>query len=880
MSSTSLRAGCLALLACLAGASAHAATVAQSANTTTVHHSPSPKALRVTRSVTGGTSATPSLRFTLAAPLPAGDYLLSFRFRCLDKPDDLRTTMRGTGSHGHDFEEPVSIAGPLGFWYRHEVAVTVSGTDSWAGYAEIMVKLWNNDDDAFEVLVDDVSLTDSTGAQMLSKPYTFETDTIGTAPSGVSVTSGSFASMTVVAVEQPDYVATWAGNTFGGAGSYFVPRYNHVQMKVDSMAVASDGTVYTNTDWDESHKLLGIYRDGEDLGQLLESSGQYSWLHPDGGAVAVNATHVFVSVRDGCFRRYLRSTKLPAGADVAVGSQRVTGLAASATEVFVSDPANQKIKVHDAGTLAYLREFSVSNPSRLALDSTGGLWVLQQTTPPELRRYEAATGAHTGQVITFPATTVPVAVAWNPNGGRLFVADAGPESRVRVYNPNWITGTPTAMSATFGNINGLLGGTRGAYGPLKFADITGVGIDGAGNVCVGTSSLGGSGVSLQSHTSSGAVRWQLHNLCFVASADMDPGSENDLYTLMHRLRVDYTQGHESFWTPGAFTFDPARFPHDPREHLDSAYAGVIAVRRIGGQKFVYATNMYADWLAVYRFSPGTVGEIAIPCGLWTRKNLGAWPANQPATGEWIWSDADGDATPDAAEYASTGANAPGDTWGWAVDAGGDVWQCSKTGGIRRFRMTGLVNGSPRYDHAVGNLDTFAMPAPFNQLRRVEYDAATDTLYLAGYTAAYPNDGFDDPGVQEIWGKCAGRVLARYSGWLAGNRTADWVVDDLVFRPSKIEHKDVFIAGMAIAGDYVFLQWSKFDAVLNDHRTDVYRASDGAFVKTLRPGPTASLDDAQIDLPYGLRAARRANGEYVIMVEDDWFGKILVYRWTP
>src|SRR5690606_22469672 len=98
-----------------------------------------------------------------------------------------------------------------------------------------------------------------------------EDDTVGSAPSGVTVTNGSFDSMTVIALTQPDYTSTWIGNTFGGAGSHFAPRANHVQMKIDSMAVASDGTVYTNTNWDESHKLLGTYRDGVDLGQLLES---------------------------------------------------------------------------------------------------------------------------------------------------------------------------------------------------------------------------------------------------------------------------------------------------------------------------------------------------------------------------------------------------------------------------------------------------------------------------------------------------------------------------------------------------------------------------------------------------------------------------------
>ena len=878
---TPFRAGGFTLLAILLAAAAPAATLVQSDNVTTVDHRPSAKALRVTKTTVAGTATSPSLRFSLASNLPAGTYTFSFRFRWIDKPDDLRSTLRGSNGDGSDFEKGVSIAGASGFWYRHQVTLTVAGTDVWTGNPEIMVKLWNNDTDAFELLVDDVSLVNSTNQQMLTQLFSFEADTVGSAPAGVSMYNGTFDSMTVVALTSNDYTATWIGNNWGGAGSYFIPRVNHVQMKVDSMAVGDDGTVYTNSDWDESHKLLGTYRDGLDLGQLLQATNQYTWLHPDGGAVATNATHAFISVLNGSFRRYLRSTRIPAGADVSVCTQTLTGLAASATEVFVSDPQNQKIKVYDAGTLGYLREFSVTAPTRLALDSTGGLWVLQHGVTTDVRRYATATGLPTGEIITFPATTYPTALAWNAVANRLLVADAGGESRIRIYNPTWIRGPPTAMSATFGNLNGLYGGTRGAYAPLKFTNLSGVGVDTTGNIYVATSALGETGVAIESYTAAGTPRWDLKNLCFVTTADLDPGAENDFYTLMHRMRVDYTKGYDAFWTPGGYTFDPVRFPNDPRNHLDVNYSGVIAVRRIQGQKFVFATNMYADWLAVYRFDSTAQGEIAIPCGLWAKKNLGVWPATQPASGEWIWSDADGDGTPEAGEYSSPGtANAPGDTWGWTITASGDVWQCSKTGGIRRFLCTGLVNGAPRYSYLGTDLTTYAMPAPFTQLRRVEYDAAKDAVYLTGYTAAYPNDGFIDAGTQEIWGKCAGRVLARYSGWLAGNRTTTWTVNDLVFRPSHVEHMDVFIAGMAIAGDYVFLQWSKFDAVLNDHKTDVYRASDGQFVKTFQPGPTASLDDAQIDMPYGMRAAQRANGEYVVTVEDDWFGKVLVYRWTP
>jgi hypothetical protein len=34
----------------------------------------------------------------------------------------------------------------------------------------------------------------------------------------------------------------------------------------------------------------------------------------------------------------------------------------------------------------------------------------------------------------------------------------------------------------------------------------------------------------------------------------------------------------------------------------------------------------------------------------------------------------------------------------------------------------------------------------------------------------------------------------------------------------------------------------------------------------------------IDIPYGLRAFRRANGQYLVFVEDDLKSKVLMYSW--
>ncbi len=57
----------------------------------------------------------------------------------------------------------------------------------------------------------------------------------------------------------------------------------------------------------------------------------------------------------------------------------------------------------------------------------------------------------------------------------------------------------------------------------------------------------------------------------------------------------------------------------------------------------------------------------------------------------------------------------------------------------------------------------------------------------------------------------------------------------------------------------------------------YNANTGAFVRKLTPGPEVAHESGWIDIPYGLRAYRRANGEYVVFVEEVTKAKVIAYR---
>ena len=244
-----------------------------------------------------------------------------------------------------------------------------------------------------------------------------------------------------------------------------------------------------------------------------------------------------------------------------------------------------------------------------------------------------------------------------------------------------------------------------------------------------------------------------------------------------------------------------------------------------------------------------------------------WPPQQPEKGEWIWIDANGDG-----EYESNqGANAPDDAWGWSVDRDGHIWLAAATAGVRRYACQGLdAHGVPRYDFAHTALTP--MPALFTLLRRAEYDAAGDTMILSGYTAAFPN-------TDRLWGKGIGRVVARYDHWSAGAAKPAWLIENLLYAKGAFHH-DRFITALDVAGDCVFLQTSHCDEQFHENTQTcyVYSKADGKPVGQMRPGPEVQIGPAQIDIAWGLRAYRRANGEYLVFVEDDWFGKALMYRW--
>jgi hypothetical protein len=468
-------------------------------------------------------------------------------------------------------------------------------------------------------------------------------------------------------------------------------------------------------------------------------------------------------------------------------------------------------------------------------------------------------------IFPFAPKVEPIAFCFGSDG-HLLVADDSSAQQIRIYS---VKGTALVETGTFGENGGIASGKPGASGNHKLNHVTALGCDAKNNIYLAQDAQsGGGGTVLESyHLSDGALNWRLFGLTFVDMADIDPGNDTDVYSKEEHFHVDYTRSPGSEWIYAGYTIGRFRYPEDPRLHL---WSGGAWVRRIGGQPILFVNDMNAERLQVYRFAPATDGEVAIPSGLFAKSHLketNGWPPHQPKRGEWIWRDANSNGAFDANEYASSSGNADAPAaQGWWVDQQGGVWLATETKGIRYFPCQGVdLHGNPEWEFA--SMQTFPHPDGFHEIKRLRYDAASDTLYLGGTTAEDKN---------QHW-KPMGPVLARYDGWLHGARTLRWKVT-LPYVSGASGHESCEPMCFDAAGDFLFVPYtgaSKNNGVKTG-RVEVFRASDGSSVGHVEPGPAVGEVGLQ-DLRECLTAHRRADGEYVVLLEDDYRSKIVMFR---
>ncbi|MGH8780379.1 hypothetical protein [Paraburkholderia sp.] len=696
---------------------------------------------------------------------------------------------------------------------------------------------------------------------------------------------------------------SWIGNTFGfGDGTW-------TQNNITALAVAADGTVYTNAPWDESGAEASVYKDGKVLGF---AGGTHGWGNGGGNAIALNRRYAFIAVSVnnerghlvgqgiwpekghqwfGVSRREIADTKRsapfepPANAtdprarlaasflmvnDEPDGTRaEVSGLAATDTLLYVSNPAQERIEVYDAQSMLRKTTWAVHEPGRIALAPDGTLWVLTDTRSarvPHVAHY-TSNGQRLDDTLPLPSDTVATDVAVDPQG-RVLIADNGPRQQVLFFTR---TNGGYVASGTLGERGGIFAGMPGRPGPQRFNGLTGVGVDARGNVYVSTNGIGPRddsagatmGATLASYAPDGRQRWQVQGLLFVDGAWMDPSRPDSVYTGNKRFTLDLSKPAGQQWTYAGFLSNRFKYPDDPVFHTDRWPPGLPIARRLKGRTFLFLTDMYADHLKIYRFDAPRDGEVAIPSGFiaGSERAVEQLP-NAPKSGDWIWRDANGNGRFDSDEFTvnSSGKMLAGG-WGYWVDSAGDIWRTRNSDGIYRLRFGGLdARGNPVY--AYSNMTAYPLPQPFTDARRAIYEPTTDTLYVTGYTAEAPAD-------RSFW-KEAGRVLVRYDKWSTGKPVQRYAIT----LPWNTTSKPIAtIIGVTVEGKYVF-------AVEPVGAVHVYDKGTGAEIGVIRPGPEVGRASGWVDVANGVSAFRRADGEYLVFVEEDARAKVIMYRWRP
>ena len=677
-----------------------------------------------------------------------------------------------------------------------------------------------------------------------------------------------------------NYKVSWLGNTWGKENSG-----NWVQNNIAGMYTAPDGTCYTMSNWDEGKREGGIYKNGDYIGKIADLHADYWW---GGFAVAGDASNLYVGNGDQLRRHNLNGSR---GSWTATTGGRIFGLCVDKVNnlIYVANDGYGsgdtgltrdyvgKIEVYNLATQTFVRSWNVNNVYRVAVDSDGSVWVAQRpsgTVAGKVAHY-SATGTLLSQSIvggTGNPGFDPTALVFD-GSGRLLVADNGPHQQVKIYNN--LGNTSPTLTATFGAQGGIFSGVAGEVAPLKFNGITGLGVDSGGNIYVAQNRFGpdvnykstGGGSILESYTSNGSRNWQLLGLEFVDCGDFTPGTDGtEVYTKYSRYTLDYSKTNPGGeWTYKGHTLNRFKYPDDERyaRRLDNySFSTGYLVRTIGGKKFQFNTSMHGYRLEIYRFNAATDGEIAIPSSMVQDNNL--------------WRDLNGNGARDANEWFSTPTPSGNGVSSYWVDTNGDLWQSFFSGpngrtGVRRYASQGLDSiGNP-----VWNLASPVVVAPiaeFNEIYRMEYVPQTDSLYLAGYGPADPTRYYNGPNFND---KGIGSILVRYDNWSTGNRTPRWVqiLPDYNRTPTS----------MSVAGDYVFIGYDGLSYSSDSGDLRVLRGSDGVNLGRMWAGPPAFGGESNLgrmDIENGVRAMKRSNGEYIILTEEDWYGRLMVYRWTP
>jgi len=682
------------------------------------------------------------------------------------------------------------------------------------------------------------------------------------------------------------YTTTWLGNTFGGN-----PKW--VQKDGHSLAVAADGRCYVGATWDEARKGIGIYQNGDTVGQLIGIDFTSALMAVDdkyafgGAAENLPGPDGKKVLTYGVKRWLLDGTPAPlvaGGKDnfFPIGNTWLAGASLYNGNLYVGDLGSDSIRVFDRETLREQAKFPCPKPFRVAVNAAG-IWVLQRDTSynigqPAKILHLTLDGQPDGVSLPEAETVGATNFALSPSGQLLV---AGPHSQILIYD---VSGKTPRLAGTLGQKDGVWAGTPGLMADDKLLSPWGVGCDAKGNIYVldRAPAVGGC-TDLRAFSPDGKMLWQLVCNQFTDGGSVDPATDGaDVYTRDEHYVMDYTKplGQQAVWK--GYTLDPKNDDGRLDNHMPNSMFewGSPLVRRLDGRLYLYLHP--GNYIGIFRKGPG---EIFAPSGLidlppqWqkqadkTNSHYYEWPPEQPKLSRWIWRDKNGDGQiqPDEFESNPDLANEIEAINGSWVDEKGDIWLCGSSKGNRcmwHLPLKGFdAMQNPIYDVAdfkhIELPDEFLKADKINHYdaNRILYLADTDIMYLSGTSADHPKS-VNGPGM--------GTEVYRYDDWSKPTRHMRWRID----LPDSLKDPYSFFEAMTVAGKYLFCAQRHLATIY------VYDTATGNFLGNITPGPEIGGSTGWIDMPEGIQGYQAKDGTISVFMEDDYKPKVVVYRLAP
>jgi hypothetical protein len=610
---------------------------------------------------------------------------------------------------------------------------------------------------------------------------------------------------------QVTYTTSWVGNSYST-----IPTYVGNGMR--SMWVATEGVVYTSSDWDESQGSINVYQNGQKT-TTFSAHGE-----AQGGAVGGDSTHLFVALQfnttlggSGFVGRYNRSTgvrDLTWSASSDLTERRadvITGIADTGTLVYVSDHPDNLVRCYTIAGV-WQSDWSLTDPGAVAVDGAGNIWVAQMSEGTIQEFSASGTKLNT---INMGSSSRPSALYYDSANNQLMIGDQGPNMNIQIYGN--LASTPS-LASSFGVQGGYLDtttGNKGQTGSKRFTRVVGIGKDTSGNLYVlnnpwgGTWDLGRDGkTDLHAYNSAGVLQYTLQALNFEGNAAFDPGTDGaDLYG-----------GQDVFTGSGGGGYvgnsvDSLDNPTDPRVDITSNSRGFDfgIMTSVNGHRILAAAGQNSDGFSFSYFPTNQYASIP----------FGTLPGQTSPAGY--------------TNYFNTLARVRN---GFALDTNGDIWVgLDKTNAITHYPLTGFdANGVPLY----GTPTTTPTPSTIAPLGGIEYIPSTDTMILL------QANGTD-------WTSLGSRVEV-YHGWKAGNTTTPNQVITLKSSQSPKGH--------AAAGNYLFISY-----VHTVPDIDAYNLTTGTDDLTMTSANPNVAVGNDVDSMYGIRAYQKNNGQYLISKDN-------------